>query len=264
VRAYASDGTYIAYGNEQEFITLQDSVILTTSIISNITGTTAVGGGTITYSPENLIFRKGICWSTSHNPKTSDHATYCGNGPSPFSSKMTGLTLGTTYYVRSFAESSANTFYGNELDFTTSVTYGIGDSCGGGIIFYVDGTGQHGKIAATGVQESGRWGCYGTDIQTDGTGKTNTDTIIKYCNDPGIAARICYDLVLNGYSDWYLPSLDEQNQILLHKDILGGTGPYWTSSSGNQFDAWMVFFDTGKQVLQIKLVIGAVWPVRTY
>jgi hypothetical protein len=87
----------------------------------------------------------------------------------------------------------------------------IGLSYAGGIIFYFDGTGQHRLISATTDQSSGaQWGCYGATIggtsNAIGTGQANTTAIVNGCATAGIAARICNDLVLNGFSDWFLPS----------------------------------------------------------
>jgi hypothetical protein len=133
-------------------------------------------------------------------------------------------------------------------------TFSIGQSYGGGIIFYIDGTGQHGLIAATSDQSTGaQWGCYGTIIgangTTIGTGQSNSTIIINGCNEANIAARICEDLVLNGYSDWYLPSKDELNQMYLKKTIIGGFSGwwYWSSSEYDAYGAWDQAFDDGSQ-----------------
>ena len=99
----------------------------------------------------------------------------------------------------------------------------IGASYGGGIIFYIDGTGQHGLISAITDQSTGaQWGCTGTfwggTSTAIGTGQANTTIIVNGCSAiAGIAARICNDLVLNGYTDWFLPSLDELYQMYLQK-----------------------------------------------
>jgi hypothetical protein len=47
-----------------------------------------------------------------------------------------------------------------------------------------------------------------------GTGNTNTNLIVAVQGNGNYAAKICYDLVLNGYSDWFLPSRDEPDETL--------------------------------------------------
>jgi formylglycine-generating enzyme required for sulfatase activity len=131
----------------------------------------------------------------------------------------------------------------------------IGQSYCGGIIFYIDGTGQHGLIAATSNQSTGPWGCEGTSITgadgtTIGTGNQNTIDIMAGCSTAGIAARLCGDLVLGGFSDWYLPSKDELNQLYINRDAVGGfvTNLYYQSSSesGATYN-WMQDFSIGAQ-----------------
>ncbi|MBK6346528.1 MAG: hypothetical protein IPF68_11435 [Bacteroidales bacterium] len=45
--------------------------------------------------------------------------------------------------------------------------------------------------------------------------------ILAGCAEAGIAARICGDLVLNGFSDWYLPSIDELNKLYQNRARIG-------------------------------------------
>ena len=126
---------------------------------------------------------------------------------------------------------------------------------GGGIIFYIDETGEHGLIAAASDQASGTWGCSFSSFFTDneiGTGKGNTTYILSECPEEGIAARICDDLVLNGYDDWFLPSIDELHQLYLHKDVVGGFATfqawYWSSSSfQDSYSAYFLSFTSGQQ-----------------
>jgi len=118
--------------------------------------------------------------------------------------------------------------------------YKVGQEYGGGIIFYVDKSGEHGLIAAPVDQGQAEWGCQitkinGADGVEIGTGLQNTIDIIAGCSDENIAARLCQDLVLNGYDDWFLPSKDELNQLFLQKEKVGGfatdvTAPYWSST----------------------------------
>lgn len=140
----------------------------------------------------------------------------------------------------------ANLKRDNPLDAKTNsgnnsnTTFTIGQSYGGGIIFYIDGTGQHGLISAASDQSTGaEWGCKGTTISGAngaeiGAGNQNTTAIITGCTTAGIAAKLCYDLVLNGYNDWVLPSKGELDLMYanLAKQSLGGftNVDYWSSS----------------------------------
>jgi hypothetical protein len=114
----------------------------------------------------------------------------------------------------------------------------IGDRFQGGIIFYIDGSGKHGLICADTDQSNAAWGCYGTNLPgaagtAVGTGNQNTIDIMNGCATAGIAARICGDLSLNGYNDWYLPSKDELNLVYtnLKTQGFGGFANDWYYSS---------------------------------
>jgi len=73
-----------------------------------------------------------------------------------------------------------------------------------------------------------------------GTGQANTTAIVNVQGAGSYAAQLCNDLVLGGYSDWYLPSKDELNKLYLSKDVIGGFASkfYWSSAERNQFGAW--------------------------
>ena len=93
--------------------------ILTTTAISNITKFTASSGATFVDNGSSSVIAKGVCWSTSANPTTSNSKTSDGTGTSTFSSSITSLIANTTYYVRAYATSAIGTGYGDQLTFTT-------------------------------------------------------------------------------------------------------------------------------------------------
>ena len=62
---------------------------------------------------------RGICWSTNPNPTFNDNYVEVGNGLGAFTTSMTNLAIGTTYYVRAFAVTVNGTIYGNQQSFTT-------------------------------------------------------------------------------------------------------------------------------------------------
>ena len=245
---------------------------VTTTVVSNITDTTATSGGNVTSDGGAPVTARGVCWNTSSNPTTADNHTTDGSGTGTFVSYLTGLTPNTLYYVRAYATNSVGTAYGNELSFTTlqNSSFYIGESYGGGIIFYIDGTGLHGLISATSDQGHVSWGCQGTLIggtgTAIGTGQANTTAIVNGCTTVGIAAQICDALVLNGYSDWFLPSKDELNQMYIQRNVIGGftNQIYWSSSEYDATRAWGQFFTIGNQVTDLKDDLSYVRAVRAF
>ncbi len=124
VRAYATNGVGTAYGEQRTFTTLSLPLV-TTDTVSNITGSTAVCGGNVISEGDAPVTARGVCWSTSINPTVDgQHTTIYGSGTGSFSSNLSGLTGGTTYYVRAYATSSLGTLYGEQRTFTTAFTCG--------------------------------------------------------------------------------------------------------------------------------------------
>lgn len=123
VRAYASNSIGTSYGNEVSFTTnpILLATLTTTSVVS-ITPTTAVAGGNILTDGGGSIIARGVCWSTTSNPMITNNKTLANLGMGSFSSNLTGLQPGTTYYLRAYATNEAGTAYGNELSFVTNTT----------------------------------------------------------------------------------------------------------------------------------------------
>ena len=92
---------------------------VTTSLVTDITTTTATAGGEILSDGGSAITECGVCWTTEGEPTIdSDHiATQVTMGE--FSVNLAGLTQNTTYYIRAYATNEAGTGYGEVLTFTT-------------------------------------------------------------------------------------------------------------------------------------------------
>lgn len=109
----------------------------------------------------------------------------------------------------------------------------------------------------------------GADSTAIGTGWQNTIDIENGCTTAGVAADICANLDINGYTDWFLPSKDELN--LMYQNLktksrgeFGNYG-YWSSSEvGGIGHAWYQVFTSGGQSTQSKNISNCVRAVRDF
>jgi uncharacterized protein (TIGR02145 family) len=93
--------------------------VLTTSVVSKITETTATCGGIINSDGGADITSRGVIWSYGRNPAMNDSKTIDGGGTGSFTSNITGLVKNTTYYLMAYATNSGGTGYGNIISLTT-------------------------------------------------------------------------------------------------------------------------------------------------
>ena len=152
----------------------------------------------------------------------------------------------------------------------------IGDFFAGGIVFYLDGYGG-GLVSAPSDQSTGvEWGDSGILVGGTstgvGTGAANTIAIVNALGGGAYAAKICAEIDLNGYTDWFLPSKDALYLMYqnLHQHKLGdfyaepAGRQYWSSSEYNVGGAWSQQFDDGYQGLSTKVDIDRIRAVRAF
>lgn len=121
VRAYAINSEGIVYSEQISFTTESTMATVTTAKPIEVTTTTAKVGGEVTDDGGLLITERGICYAILQGPTVGDTKVVQGEGVGTFTALLTGLQLGTTYYVRAYAINENGTAYGNEVSFTTDI-----------------------------------------------------------------------------------------------------------------------------------------------
>ena len=258
--------------------------ILTTQAATDITETSATLNGVISIVSENCEVpnntEQGFVYSTEIQPALEGIQVNV-NGAN-ISTTIEGLEPNTTYYVRAFLTNNLGDFYGDEISFMTE-SYMIGDFVHGGIVFWVDETGQHGLVCAVSDQINlVTWfnGTYNLSVSTGiaiGTGDSNTNNIISIQGEPEInyAAFLARAYNGGGYNDWFLPSKDELNQMYTNKATINTTASanggsnfsinyFWSSTEGEGSTAWDQGFNVGNQGDIDKYYVSWVRAVRAF
>ncbi|MCE3045359.1 DUF1566 domain-containing protein [Legionella sp. 16cNR16C] len=179
-----------------------------------------------------------------------------------------------------------------------TISHQIGERYQGGIVFWVDDTGQHGLIAsvndvkAQGIQwRNGESGSKVTNARADGigAGESNTRLIIAQQtidNQTGEFAALLahqYSVAEDGetpcitpansqnvcYGGWYLPSIYELSLLKANLQPQGLTNfapdYYWSSTESSVSKAWLQNFSTGEVIASDKAnTLGHVRAVRQF
>jgi len=241
-----------------------DKVGITTVQADAITANTAKVGITTAQSTKLAGIADGaqVNVQADWNQATNTADDYIKNKPTipaAADGSETKVTAGTNVTVTG----SGTTASPYVVNATGATTLTIGQSYQGGIIFWLDATGQHGLIAATADQSTGIQWYNGTFRYTGTTGDglyagaMNTSMTVATQmadNQTGnFAAKVCadYSVTVSGvtYGDWYLPSKYELNLLYLQKVAVGGfaSAYYWSSTENDSNDAWLQYFGIGTQ-----------------
>ncbi len=239
VRAYAVTLNGTVYGDQKTFTTRDGIPEVSTASVTDIMNTHATSGGTVTDDGGLTVIARGVCWSTLHNPTISDSHTTNGAGVGSFTSSITGLALGTTYYVRAYATTSQVTVYGEEMSLTTPNDYAYVDlGLPSGLLWATC------NVGADTPEDYGDYFAWG-ETQPKSTYNWNTyqycmgsgNTLTKYCNNASYGYNGFTDnlTVLEASDDaatvqwgsgWRMPTLAEW------QELLDNTTHIWTTQNG--------------------------------
>jgi hypothetical protein len=185
VRAYAINSVGTSYGADVVFTT-PALANLTTSAAVATSSTSASAGGNVTAEGGVPVTVKGVCWGTAQNPTIFDTKTSDGTGTGAFTSKISGLTAGTTYHVRAYATNSVGIAYGLDVVFSTPAMATVTTAAVSTVSPTIVSGGGNASIDG-GATITAKGLCWGTSANptisdsktTDGTGTGTFTTILS-------------------------------------------------------------------------------------
>jgi hypothetical protein len=214
-----------------------------------------------------------IKWYTSTDSVVWNEIT--GATSSTYTSTMAASVTGKRYYRATITNASV---CANSPWHSSVVSYRIvssaslvvkGDWFRGGRVFNTDGIGN-GKIVPVYDNLSLRpWGCDGTSIpsaQSMTNGAANTTAIVANCSQTPIAAKVCNDTTINGYTDWYLPAKVELDSLYRNRTITGNfsSSGYWSSTEISSDLASTQQMSSGSFINQAKYLSTRSRCIRSY
>ncbi len=212
VRAYAKNADQVSYSsNEVPFTPAQSLPQVTTEAATNIsvsTGT-ATFNGTIVELGDPAYTERGFVYGLQHNPTIEDDTKKVVSGKSlgGYSTNVSGLAYGTTYYIRAYATNAMGTAYGTEQKLETVLSE------------------------------------YQQAICTEYAGYTYKCYPFGSMNWTQ-AKQACADFDLGGYTDWYLPNKEEMMHILENTTLDSQHQNVWWTSTlvssyyGTYYSIW--------------------------
>jgi len=185
-------------------------VFVSTSSVTNITHVpanntiTVTAGGDADFVGGESISERGVVWASTSKPTIDNNKIAIGSGAGNFSTDITGLTFGETFYVRAYVISNSKAYYGKEVQFTASVPIPLiqnGD-------FETEGDAAFLTNAVNWKTDEADAGIIGRS--TDCCGRNNTNFIWTYNTSKSFyqvvgtvpAAESDYAISFDGNYDW--------------------------------------------------------------
>lgn len=197
IRAYATNTTGTVYSEETTLRFTNQLPTVETLPASDITETTAVLHGSIVSKGIPDYTERGFVYSSTFtNPaiESDEKIKVSGLGIGDYSTNLSGLETGTTYYVRAYAINDEGVAYGETVSFRPeNPDYVILETAG------------------LMVQ---RW-----DL---------SESVVTWVS----ANNLCENSTVGGFSDWRLPTKEELGTIYTQREVIGNFKEdiYWSSS----------------------------------
>lgn len=227
---------------------------------------------------ENRGREIGFVYGTKELPTINDNKVFksiLGSAEYEIDLKLFNVVLkpNTVYYVRGYMKNDNGTnIYTEQKQFRTTGYYGPA----GGYVAYDKGETSDGwrylEIYPKGLRYNGydpSWGDRNSFLSGTlpeiGKGLENTEIITKKTFQSNCAATLCSNFVLNGFSDWFLPSKEEY-EIIAESLKVGGIIDLYSGWTSTQKDAYYAYyFDYNNKLgTSLKDISKAAYPVRRY
>ncbi len=215
------------------------------------------------------------------------------SGPGSGEITVTGLTNGVNYTFTVTAVNENGTSAPSSASNPVIPNVAVGDLLQGGVVYYVaptptdldgDGKVDIGLICAVEDQSAAiEWilggltqsTANGNTLEDIGTGQTNTTAMMNQAGYTGGAAQVAddYSVTDNGvtYNDWFLPSLEELNEMYSQKNSIEAAAgvtsfgtDYWSSSEHDSNIAKSVNMSSGDDIDTNKNAQLNVRAIRTF
>jgi hypothetical protein len=229
------------------------------------------------------VVRRGIVYSRKPNPDLEDTVQEDLRLYDAYDIKIFNLDPNTTYYVRAFVQNKVGLVFSNEIviESLPEANYSLLEKGpGGGLIFLDMGNYDKGwrYMEAIKFGNPNYYNTFWFDHQfiplgtsaTLGSGEKNS-YIFNQKNraiNQQSSMQVLADFTQNGYKDWFLPSIDELNEIRekLYLNDLGDfeAGFYWSSTEKDNMKGLLLNFSNGQISSEYKAISNKVIAVRLF